>query len=148
MPAAGALGRGSRMHAMAWCTLAVAVCCYLNTLPATFTFDDNFAVVSPLRARRSLPPQTSQPGVAGTDSLPLPSAEQINNGDVTDLSKPLTALLRTDFWWAARCQRWPQRSSCFSLSSKKHTLRCCARSSTQAPCRAGAAAPGLRPLGC
>jgi hypothetical protein len=45
-------------RALAWCTFLVAVCCYLNTLPATFTFDDNFAVVR--RAPGSAPGRCQQ----------------------------------------------------------------------------------------
>jgi hypothetical protein len=97
---------------LAWSVFAVAVCCYLNTLPATFTFDDNFAVVRPGRllllllqpppSRPAGPPAARPPlqrqrlPTRSTEPLPL----QINNGDVRDLDKPLSALLRNDFWWA------------------------------------------------
>ncbi len=69
-------------------TFSAAVLIYLNTLPAGFAFDDNFAVV----------------GVASIlawwlcAAEPLHGAPQIYNGDVTNNGNPLYGLFVHDFW--------------------------------------------------
>ena len=75
-------------------TLAAATLCYLNTLPAGFAFDDNFAVVSARACGRvaCIPFSTRSPSLA-------PS--QIYNGDVTNDGNPLGGLFVHDFWCAA-----------------------------------------------
>ena len=77
---------------MLWgpCAVVFAVACgvYLNTLSAGFTFDDNFAVVSP-----SLTGAAHQGSPSGT-----PVTLQLSNGDVMHDNISLLNLFRHDFW--------------------------------------------------
>lgn len=113
--------RGGGLPLAAWLAGAAAVAVYLNTLPAQFTFDDSFAVVgggvavagrcclhclghhtSPARCTCCVPSPASTPPRLPTPTPVLPTPPcQLYNGDVTDRSKPLRALLRNDFWCAA-----------------------------------------------
>lgn len=71
------------------CAVVFAVACgvYLNTLSAGFTFDDNFAVVSPFidPVHRGRLPST-------------PVTLQLSNGDIMHDNMSLLDLFRHDFW--------------------------------------------------
>eukprot|EP00891_Asterochloris_glomerata_P008136 jgi/Astpho2/8136/Aster-03071 len=73
------------------CAVVLAVACgvYLNTLSAGFTFDDNFAVVSPFidPVHRGRLPST-------------PVTLQLSNGDIMHDNMSLLDLFRHDFWLA------------------------------------------------
>ena len=107
----------------------IAAFVYLNTIPAGFTFDDNFAVVSirsrmvglnswllntirhggaaakPTRCFDALLPPPAPPRLGGplTPSF-LITRRQISNGDGTNNATPLHTLLEHDFWCVARRQ--------------------------------------------
>ena len=63
---------------------------YSNTLSASFTFDDNFAVVSVF----GLDALSKCCLLLNTTPVPL----QINNPDVREPGIPLSNLFRNDFW--------------------------------------------------
>jgi len=111
------------VHVPAWALYAVLVALssgvYLNTLFASFAFDDSFAVVrsraldfhlvwfptgsccqnvcSVLHGSQVQYCLSTVPYPGATDSA---ATAQISNGDVTDPNKPLHILFQNDFWYA------------------------------------------------
>jgi len=88
----GARPRFLQQHAL-HIVVAAAIVVNLNTLPASFTFDDNFAVVG-----------GATPAHIGCWLHCLHASDvfvqlQINNGDVTNNNITLRDLFKHDFWW-------------------------------------------------
>ena len=65
---------------------------YSNTLSASFTFDDNFAVVSVFGL------DALWKGLIKADCWLTPIPLQINNPDVREPGRPLSHLFKNDFW--------------------------------------------------